>query len=142
MAYILGISAFYHDSAAVLIKDGEAIAAIQEERLTRIKGDASFPKNSIKFLLKDNKITAKDISYVCFYEKPFLKFERLLETYISHAPYGFQSFRKSIPLWIKEKLFQKDSLVKELQKIDQNFIEKNILFSEHHLTQAASAFYP
>ena len=142
MAYILGISAFYHDSAAVLIKDGEAIAAIQEERLTRIKGDASFPKNSIKFLLKDNKITAKDISYVCFYEKPFLKFERLLETYVSHAPYGFQSFRKSIPLWIKEKLFQKDSLVKELQKIDQNFIEKNILFSEHHLSHAASAFYP
>ena len=142
MTYILGISAFYHDSAASLVKDGKVISAIQEERLTRVKGDASFPKNSIKYLLQNNKINAEDISFVCFYEKPFLKFERLLETYLSHAPIGFQSFRKSMPLWIKEKLFQKNTLIKELQLIDENFSENKLLFSEHHLSHAASAFYP
>ena len=142
MTYILGISAFYHDSAASLIKDGKVISAVQEERLTRIKGDASFPKNSIKYLLQSNEISAEEISYVCFYEKPFLKFERLLETYLSHVPVGFQSFRKSIPLWIKEKLFQKNTLIKQLQLIDKNFNEDKILFSEHHLSHAASAFYP
>ena len=142
--YILGISAFYHDSAACLIKDGELVAAAQEERFTRKKHDPSFPKNAVAFCLKHAGISNMHITNVVFYEKPFLKFERLLETYLSFAPKGFTSFAKAIPLWIKDKLFQKSILIKELRTnfgddVDWN---KRILFSEHHLSHAASAFYP
>ena len=104
---ILGISAFYHDSAASVIDNGRIIAAAQEERFTRVKHDNSFPKNSINYVIKELNIPIHDLDYVVFYEKPFLKFERLLETYVAYAPYGFQSFAKSMPLWIKDKLFQK-----------------------------------
>ena len=142
--YILGISAFYHDSAACLIKDGELVAAAQEERFTRKKHDPSFPKNAMAFCLRHAGISNMDITNVVFYEKPFLKFERLLETYLSFAPKGFTSFAKAMPLWIKDKLFQKSILIKELRTnfgddVDWN---KRILFSEHHLSHAASAFYP
>jgi len=142
--YILGISAFYHDSAACIIKDGEIIAAAQEERFTRKKHDDSFPYNAIQFCLKFAQIYAEKIESVVFYEKPFMKFERLLETYLAFAPKGFSSFTKAMPIWIKDKLFQKSMLVKELnttlgEKV--NWREK-LLFSEHHLSHAASAFYP
>ena len=113
--YILGISAFYHDSAACLLKDGEIIAAAQEERFTRKKHDAGFPTNAIIYCLKEAKINSSEISNVIFYEKPFLKFERLLETYLAFAPKGFISFAMAMPLWIKEKLFQKSILIKELK---------------------------
>ena len=118
--YILGISAFYHDSAACLIKNGKIIAAVQEERFTRIKHDKSFPLFSIKYCLKNSKINAEDIAYVVFYEKPFLKFERLLETYLAFAPKGFKSFSKAMPAWIKDKLFQKSSLLKQLNQISSS----------------------
>ena len=142
--YILGISCFYHDSAACLIKNGEIIAASQEERFTRIKHDQSFPKNSIKYCLKEASISENQIANVVFYEKPLLKFERLLETYLAYAPKGFKSFLKSMPLWIKDKLFQKSILKKELKNLFGNKIDwsKIILFSEHHLSHAASAFFP
>ena len=142
--YILGISAYYHDSAACIIKDGELIAAVQEERFTRIKAYSGFPKNSVLFCLNQANITAKDLSYVAFYEKPFLKFERLLETYLAYAPKGFRTFSASMPLWIKDKLFQKSMIRKELTHLfgkDNNWNER-LLFSEHHLSHAASAFYP
>ena len=142
--YILGISAYYHDSAACIIKDGELIAAVQEERFTRIKAYSGFPKNSVLFCLNQANITAKDLSYVAFYEKPFLKFERLLETYLAYAPKGFRTFAASMPLWIKDKLFQKSMIRKELTHLfgkDNNWNER-LLFSEHHLSHAASAFYP
>ena len=139
---ILGISAFYHDSAATLIKDGEIVNAIQEERLTRVKHDSSFPSKSISKILQINKIKITDIEKVVFYEKPLIKFERLLETYLRYAPKGFNSFRKSIPVWVKEKLFQKRLIIKHLKTIDKNFDEKNLLFSEHHLSHSASAFFP
>ena len=139
---IIGISAFYHDSAAVLIQDGNIIAAVQEERFTRIKHDASFPKNSINYILKLKNITLNEINYVVFYEKPFLKFERLVETYTSNAPDGFNSFRKAMPIWMSEKLFQKSVIFNELKKIDKNFKKEIIRFSEHHLSHSASAFYP
>ena len=142
--YILGISAFYHDSAACLLKDGEIIAAAQEERFTRKKHDARFPTNAIIYCLKEAKINSSEISNVIFYEKPFLKFERLLETYLAFAPKGFISFAMAMPLWIKEKLFQKSILIKELKATlgeKENWKEK-LLFSEHHLSHAASAFYP
>jgi carbamoyltransferase len=142
--YILGISAFYHDSAACLIKDGEIIAAAQEERFTRKKHDASFPHHAIQFCLKYAKIDPQSVDKVVFYEKPFSKFERLLETYLSFAPKGFKSFAKAMPLWIKDKLFQKSTLVKELKTTlgdKVNWFER-LLFSEHHLSHAASAFYP
>ena len=139
---IIGISAFYHDSAAVLIQDGNIIAAVQEERFTRIKHDASFPKNSINYILKLKNITLNEINYVVFYEKPFLKFERLVETYTSNAPDGFNSFRKAMPIWMSEKLFQKSEIFNELKKIDKNFKKEIIRFSEHHLSHSASAFYP
>ena len=116
MTYILGISSFYHDSAAALIKNGEIIAAAQEERFTRKKHDESFPVNAILFCLSEEKINLTDIDAIVFYEKPFLKFERLLETYIGFAPAGFKSFCASVPIWIKEKLFQKDLIFKELKK--------------------------
>ena len=142
--YILGISAFYHDSAACLLKDGEIVSAAQEERFTRKKHDADFPRCAIEYCLKEAGIGANDINNVVFYEKPFVKFERLLETYLAFAPKGFKSFAKAMPVWIKDKLFQKAALVKELNNIfsdDVNWRER-LLFSEHHLSHAASAFYP
>ena len=142
--YILGISAFYHDSAACIIKNGELVAAAQEERFTRKKHDPTFPKNAIAFCLKHAGISYEDVTNVVFYEKPFLKFERLLETYLSFAPKGFASFQKAMPLWIKEKLFQKSILIKELKANFGDNVDwhKRLLFSEHHLSHAASAFYP
>ncbi len=142
--YILGISAFYHDSAACLIYEGEIIAAAQEERFTRIKHDAGFPVNAIKYCLKEAKINPDQIENIVFYEKPFLKFERLLETYLAFAPKGFVSFTKAIPVWVKDKLFQKSSLTTELKSLLGKEINwsKRLLFSEHHLSHAASAFYP
>lgn len=134
--FILGISAFYHDSAACLLKDGEILSAAQEERFTRKKGDHAFPTHSINYCLKLAGITGKDLSYVVFYDKPFLKFERLLETYLNFAPVGIKSFIKAMPLWIKEKLWMKEFIKKELG------FEGTILFPEHHESHAASAFYP
>ncbi len=133
---ILGISAFYHDSAACLVKDGEIIAAAQEERFTRKKHDHNFPSNSVNFCLKYGEINSSQIDLIAFYDKPFLKFERLLETYLSYAPIGIKSFIKSMPLWIKEKLWMKDFIQKELQ------YDGKIIFPEHHLSHAASAFFP
>lgn len=142
--YILGISAFYHDSAACILKDGEIIAAAQEERFTRKKHDASFPHNAIQYCLREAQIVANQIDNVVFYEKPFVKFERLLETYLAFAPYGFNSFAKAIPVWIKDKLFQKSILIKELSSTLDPKVKwkERLLFSEHHLSHAASAFYP
>tara|TARA_Y100001970_G_scaffold283604_1_gene399180 strand:- start:3041 stop:4879 length:1839 start_codon:yes stop_codon:yes gene_type:complete len=142
--YILGISAFYHDSAACIIKNNEIIAAAQEERFTREKHDSGFPFQSIEFCIKAAKIQPEEINNIVFYEKPFLKFERLLETYLAFAPKGFKSFVKSMPIWIKEKLFQKAIIVKNLQNIFGKNIDwkKRLYFSEHHLSHAASAFYP
>jgi len=142
--YIIGISAFYHDSAACLLEDGEIIAAAQEERFTRKKHDAGFPRHSILYCLKEAGIVAKDIDNVVFYEKPFVKFERLLETYLAYAPKGFTSFAKAIPVWIKDKLFQKSVLIKELKSTLDESVDwrERLLFSEHHLSHAASAYYP
>ncbi len=141
---ILGISAYYHDSAACLVKDGEIISAVQEERFTRLKHDPSFPILSIRFCLNEQKIDLSDVDYVVFYDKPFLKFERLLETYLAFAPKGFKSFILSMTVWIKEKLFQKYTIIKELNKINKNKInwKKKLLFTEHHLSHAASCFFP
>jgi carbamoyltransferase len=140
---ILGISAFYHDSAAALIEDGRITAAAQEERFTRKKHDADFPENAIEFCLEKVAGGLADVDFVAFYDKPFLKFERLLETYISVAPRGFASFRMAMPLWLREKLFQKDLLRKKFQAWDADFDWKNrLLFAEHHQSHAASAFYP
>jgi carbamoyltransferase len=142
--YILGISAYYHDSAACLIKDGEILAAAQEERFTRKKHDASFPKHAIQYCLKEAGIAASRVDNVVFYEKPFVKFERLLETYLAFAPKGFISFTKAMPVWIKDKLFQKSTLIKKLNSTlgeNVNWRER-LLFSEHHLSHAASAYYP
>jgi carbamoyltransferase len=140
---ILGISAYYHDSAASLIKDGDILSAVQEERFTRIKHDSSFPINAINFCLNHNKININDVNFIVFYDKPFVKFERILETYLSYAPRGFVSFSKSIPIWVKEKLFQKNLLTKEIKRIDNKLNLKNkLLFSDHHLSHASSAFYP
>lgn len=133
---ILGISAFYHDSAACLVRDGEIISAAQEERFTRKKHDAAFPVNAINFCLKDNDLTIQNIDYVAYYDKPFLTFERILETYLSFAPTGIQSFVKALPLWIKKKLWMKEVIRKELQ------YEGKIIFPEHHESHAASAFFP
>ena len=142
--YILGISAFYHDSAACLLKNGEIIAAAQEERFTRKKHDAGFPHHAILYCLKEAGIAAKDIDNVVFYEKPFVKFERLLETYLAFAPKGYTSFAKAMPVWIKDKLFQKSVLIKELKSTLDESVDwrERLLFSEHHLSHAASAFYP
>ena len=142
MSTILGISAFFHDSAATLIINGEIFAAAQEERFTRKKNDPSFPLNAIKYVLEEGKLNLEEVNYVVFYEKPFLKFERLLETYVANAPQGFQSFNTAIPIWIKEKLFQKSIILSELKKINKSFNSKKLLFSEHHESHAASAFYP
>ncbi len=141
--HILGISAYYHDSAVALIRDGGILAAAQEERFTRKKHDARFPTNAIGYCLKDAGISPKEIDYVVFYDKPFLKFERLLETYVAFAPRGFNSFRKAIPLWLTEKLFQKKLLCEELRKAGfEGDLANRLLFSEHHLSHAASAFFP
>ena len=143
MSYILGISAFYHDSAAAIIHNGDIIAAAQEERFTRKKHDSGYPKNAINFVLNFAKINLSQVDHIVFYEKPFLKFERLLETYVAFAPKGFASFRKAMPIWLREKLFQKKMILEYLKSHDQNFNDENrILFSEHHLSHAASAFYP
>tara|TARA_B100000965_G_scaffold406503_1_gene445771 strand:+ start:985 stop:2823 length:1839 start_codon:yes stop_codon:yes gene_type:complete len=143
MTKILGISAFYHDSAASLIVGGKIIAAAQEERFTRKKHDSSYPYNAIEFVLKFAKLKLSEIDYIVFYEKPFLKFERLLETYVAFAPKGFRQFTKSMPLWLREKLFQKNMLMNLLKEHDPYFKdEKKMYFSEHHLSHAASAFFP
>ena len=143
MNSILGISAFYHDSAACILKDGKIIAAAQEERFTRIKHDPSYPYNAIEFVLKYAKLRLSEVDQIVFFEKPFLKFERLLETYVAFAPKGFVSFSKAMPLWIKEKLFQKNLLFNKLKEHDKNYkSDENIFFSDHHLSHAASAFFP
>lgn len=139
---ILGISAFYHDSAAALLVDGRIVAAAQEERFTRKKQDARFPMHAIGYCLAEGGITLDQVDYVVFYEKPFLKFERLLETYVAFAPRGYRSFAMAIPVWIREKLFQKDIIRRELQKLAADFDWKSrLLFTEHHVSHAASAFY-
>ena len=139
---ILGISAFYHDSAAALLADGRIVAAAQEERFTRKKQDARFPAHAIAYCLQEGGCTISDVDYVVFYEKPFLKFERLLETYVGFAPRGYQSFAMAIPLWLREKLFQKDIIRRELQAFAPDFDWQNkLLFTEHHMSHAASAFY-
>ena len=143
MKSILGISAFYHDSAACILKDGKIIAAAQEERFTRKKHDASYPKNAIDFVLNYANLNLSEVDQIVFFEKPFLKFERLLETYVAFAPKGFVSFSKAMPLWIKEKLFQKNLLFNNLKENDKNYkSDENIFFSDHHLSHAASAFFP
>ena len=143
MESILGISAFYHDSAACILKDGKVIAAAQEERFTRIKHDSSYPHNAIEFVLKYANLKLSEVDQIVFFEKPFLKFERLLETYVGFAPKGFVSFAKAMPLWIKEKLFQKNLIFNKLKKHDDNYkSDINIYFSDHHLSHAASAFFP
>ncbi len=143
MTSILGISAFYHDSAAALIKDGEIIAAAQEERFTRKKHDSNYPFNSVEYVLKESKLNLSEINHIVFFEKPFLKFERLLESYFAFAPKGFKSFSMSMPIWLRQKLFQKKYLFEKLRQHDKNFKNiDNIKFSEHHYSHAASAFYP
>ena len=143
MSSILGISAFYHDSAACILKDGKIIAAAQEERFTRKKHDFSYPYNAIEFTLNFVNLKLSEIDQIVFFEKPFLKFERLLETYVAFAPRGFVSFSKAMPLWIKEKLFQKNLLFNKLKEHDKNYkSDENIFFSDHHLSHAASAFFP
>ena len=143
MTSILGISAFYHDSAAVLVVDGKIVAAAQEERFTRKKHDSSYPFHAIEFVLREVDLSLSKVDHIVFYEKPFLKFERLLETYLAFAPRGFKSFSMSMPIWLREKLFQKKIIFDELKNHDKNFLDINkINFSEHHLSHAASAFYP
>jgi carbamoyltransferase len=140
---IIGISAFYHDSAAALLADGQIVAAAQEERFARKKHDCRFPHHALAYCLDEGGVTLGDVDYVAFYDKPFLKFERLLETYLTFAPRGFRSFRMAIPLWLKEKLFQKQLLRNELRAFDPEFDwESKLLFAEHHQSHAASAFFP
>ena len=140
---VLGLSAFYHDSAAALVEDGRAVAAAQEERFTRKKFDADFPARAIEYCLAEAGCRLADVDYVVFYDKPFIKFERLLETYLTLSPRGFTSFRMALPLWLREKLFQKSLIADELKAFDDNFDWQNkLLFCEHHLSHAASAFYP
>ena len=143
MVRILGISAFFHDSAATLIDEGRIVAAAQEERFTRKKHDSNYPFNAVEFVLKESNYKLNDIDYIVFFEKPFLKFERLLETYMAFAPRGFKSFLMAMPIWLREKLFQKRNIFNFLKQHDPNFesIEK-IKFSEHHFSHAASAFFP
>jgi len=134
--YILGISCFYHDSAAALIKDGEIIAAAQEERFTRKKHDFNFPVNALKYCLEEGDIKARDLAFIAFYDKPLLKFERILFTYLSYAPSGFRSFCKAIPLWLKERLWMSHLIA------EKSGFKGKILFTEHHESHAASCFYP
>ncbi|SDD33856.1 carbamoyltransferase [Paracoccus isoporae] len=142
MTAILGISALYHDSAAALLVDGEIVAAAQEERFTRRKHDPRFPARAIAYVLEEAGIGLDAVDHVVFYDKPFLKFERLLETYLAVAPRGFNSFRMAMPVWLREKLFLKDLLKKELRKFDRGFQEARLMFAEHHISHAASAFFP
>ncbi len=142
MPAILGLSAFYHDSAAALVVDGEIIAAAQEERFTRKKHDPGYPQKAIEYVLSAANLTLDQVDHVVFYDKPFLKFERLLETYVAFAPKGFKQFGMAMPVWLREKLFLKGQLIKELKKMDAHFNSKKLLFSEHHFSHAASAFYP
>ena len=140
---ILGISAYYHDSAAALVDDGVIVAAAQEERFSRLKHDARFPVNAINYCLGEANVAAGQIDCVAFYDKPFLKFERLLETYVAFAPNGFTSFRAALPVWLKEKLFQKILLAKELKTLNSSVDwSQRLLFAEHHQSHAASAFFP
>jgi carbamoyltransferase len=139
---ILGISAFYHDSAAAIVEDGRIVAAAQEERFTRKKQDAGFPENAINYCLEECGVTLGNVDHVVFYDKPFIKFERLIETYLSFAPKGFVSFSKAMPVWLSEKLFQRTLLSRSLKAIDENFDPARLLFTEHHISHAASAFYP
>src|SRR5262245_16613487 len=139
---VLGISAFYHDSPAALIADGRIVAAAHEERFTRKKFDANYPRHAVEYCLKAGGVTLADVDYVAFYDKPFLKFERLLETYLTFSPRGFSSFRMALPLWLREKLFLKSLLASELKTLEPNFDwDKRLAFSEHNLSHAASAFY-
>lgn len=138
--FILGISAYYHDSAAAIVCDGEIIAAAHEERFTRKKHDPSFPENAVRYVLQEAGIEFKDLTAIAFYDKPFIKFERLIETYHAFAPKGLTSFLSSVPVWIKEKLFMKKMLNDEFKKFSDKKIP--VLFPEHHLSHAASAFYP
>ncbi|MDR2695072.1 MAG: hypothetical protein LBC79_01655, partial [Deltaproteobacteria bacterium] len=140
-AYILGISAYYHDSAAALLRDGAIVAAAHEERFTRKKHDASFPAHAVRYVLEEGAITPRELSAIAFYDKPFLKFERLLETYHAFAPAGLASFLASMPVWIKEKLFMR-SLLRDALREFSPAGEKPMYFPEHHLSHAASAFYP
>jgi len=141
--YVLGISAFYHDSAAALVHDGRIIAAAQEERFSRIRHDEGFPANAMAYCLRAAGITAADVDYFVFYEKPFLKFERLLETYLAFAPRGYKSFAKAIPVWAREKIFQRDMLREKIAgNIPDLDVDKKLIFTEHHQSHAASAFYP
>ncbi len=144
MSKILGISAFYHDSAASIIIDGKIVAAAQEERFTRVKHDSNYPHNAVEFVLNFANLKLSEVDQIIFFEKPFLKFERLLETYVAFAPKGFASFSKAMPVWIKEKLFQKNLIQNKLKNHDEDYdIKKdNIYFSDHHLSHAASAFFP
>ena len=121
---ILGISCFYHDSAAALIKDGEVISSVQEERFSRKKHDSNFPSNSIKYILEENELKLNDLDHIVFYEKPFIKFERLIETYLHYIPKGFKSFKNALPIWIKEKLFQKVIIRELLKEIDSTYTKK------------------
>jgi carbamoyltransferase len=140
---ILGISAFYHDSAAALVRDGEIVSAAQEERFTRKKHDSRFPSNAVEYCLSQEGVGLSDVDFVAFYDKPFLKFERLLETYVAFAPRGLRSFAMAMPLWVREKLFQKNLLHNELKQFSKEFDwERRLLFAEHHQSHAASAFYP
>ncbi len=140
---ILGISAYYHDSAAAIVHDGEVVAAAQEERFTRKKHDSRFPRNAVDYCLREAGKSLDQLEFVVFYDKPLLKFERLLETYLAFAPKGFSSFRMAIPVWLREKLFLRDLLVRELRRFCRDFEpDKALLFSEHHLSHAASAFFP
>jgi len=141
MTAVLGISAFYHDSAAALVINGEIIAAAQEERFTRKKHDPSYPTNAINYCLSEAGMSINQVDYIAFYDKPFLKFERLLETYVAFAPKGLQSFRMAMPVWLREKLFLKDMLIKEIKKLDKSFDSNKLMFGEHHFSHAASAFY-
>ena len=143
MTSILGISAFYHDSAAAIVIDGKIIAAAQEERFSRKKHDPRYPFNAVEYVLRESKLSITEIDHIVFFEKPFLKFERILETYMAFAPKGFKSFTLSMPVWLREKLFQKKFLFDKLKQHDENFNDiKKINFSEHHFSHAASAFYP
>jgi carbamoyltransferase len=142
MNVILGISAFYHDSAAALLVGGEIVAAAQEERFTRKKHDEGFPANAIQYLLDEADLTLAEIDIVAFYDKPFLKFERILETHVASSPFGLRTFSKAMPVWLREKLFLKRKLVQELKSFDDGFDSKKLMFAEHHLSHAASAFYP
>ena len=142
MTKIIGISAFYHDSAVALIEDGKILYASQEERFSRKKHDPGFPFKSLNNLFSYNNISLDDIDYVVFYEKPFLKFERLIETYLAFAPEGIKQFLKSMPIWLNEKLYMKKMIVDNLKKFSNSFDQKKLFFSEHHLSHAGSAFFP